>query len=754
MKSGRKLNYPGEYIPIIECQTLQELGKLTALRFIEFVVKNPHGVVALPTGKTPEYFIHYIKHYKKNWHLPQVKQDLKTILGFECEEFPDTSNLHFCQLDEFYPIDPNHSRSFTAYIRQYYLPLLNLKEENIHMVDICFTGILKEKGIKGVFPNEKVDLSLLNREPKTELEGLQKRALNEMVQFCQNYDKIISSLGGIGFFLGGIGYDGHIAFNLRGSAMNSPTRWVTLNYETAAQQATDLGGIDFSRERTALTMGLQTITAKKDVVLIIIAAGESKAKMVADAIQCPKKDPLFPASSLLGLPNARFYITKGAGVKLPGRVAENIEKKFSLWRVIQGIMDISFQTKKPLIDLKEEDFIKFPAGQAILKKYSVAQAIQLAQIHMRESLTRGVQLPENKVILHTGPHHDDVMLSYYPLVKELFRKNKSQYFAVATSGFVSVTNYYIMGLLEKMEKSNFFQKYDETLLFEKELDDIIGMFIDAYKNKDFVKMDDMECIILCHAVCDAFKVQSIDKITDKINWMFTEYFPKKQPGEQDAPEIETLKGFMRETEEDRVWRIHGVHLNDLYHMRTQFYTGDYFKPNPTIEGDAKPFFELIMKYRPDIITVAYDPIGTGPDTHYRVLQIICDALRLCDESYQPQIWGYRNVWYRFHPSFSNIICPVTQQDFDELNVDFLNSYTTQKNAQFPSPEHDGPFSGLAEKIMREQIVQIKTLLGEKDYEQLKQDYPKVQNACGFLYLKQMTREQFLKSAATLSKGLL
>ena len=67
-------------------------------------------------------------------------------------------------------------------------------------------------------------------------------------------------LGGIGFFLGGIGPDGHIAFNVRGSDHFSTTRLTATNYETQAAAATDLGGIEVSRNRLVITIGLGTIT--------------------------------------------------------------------------------------------------------------------------------------------------------------------------------------------------------------------------------------------------------------------------------------------------------------------------------------------------------------------------------------------------------------------------------------------------------------------------------------------------------------
>ena len=50
-----------------------------------------------------------------------------------------------------------------------------------------------------------------------------------------------------------------------------------------------------------------------------------------------------------------------------------------------------------------------------------------------------------------------------------------------------------------------------------------------------------------------------------------------------------------------------------------------------------------------MITVAFDPEGTGPDTHYKVLQVVAAGLRIALQrgdlvDPDPIVWGYRNVW--------------------------------------------------------------------------------------------------------------
>ena len=52
---------PTEKIPAIVVESFPELGKFAAVRFLEWVQANPGGVISLPTGKTPEFFIKWVE---------------------------------------------------------------------------------------------------------------------------------------------------------------------------------------------------------------------------------------------------------------------------------------------------------------------------------------------------------------------------------------------------------------------------------------------------------------------------------------------------------------------------------------------------------------------------------------------------------------------------------------------------------------------------------------------------------------------
>ena len=57
----------------------------------------------------------------------------------------------------------------------------------------------------------------------------------------------------------------------------------------------------------------------------------------------------------------------------------------------------------------------------------------------------------------------------------------------------------------------------------------------------------------------------------------------------------------------------------------RFYTDDFFTPMPSLEDDAMPMANLLKARQPHVLTVALDPEGTGPDTHYKVLLVSCLA---------------------------------------------------------------------------------------------------------------------------------
>jgi glucosamine-6-phosphate deaminase len=100
---------------------------------------------------------------------------------------------------------------------------------------------------------------------------------------CAAYEKKISHVGGIEFFLGGIGPDGHIAFNEPTSSLHSRTRVKTLTYDTIVANSRFFGNDVKKVPKLALTVGVQTVTDARQVLLIV--SGHNKARALHEIIE-------------------------------------------------------------------------------------------------------------------------------------------------------------------------------------------------------------------------------------------------------------------------------------------------------------------------------------------------------------------------------------------------------------------------------------------------------------------------------------
>lgn len=94
---------------------------------------------------------------------------------------------------------------------------------------------------------------------------------------CVEYERKIKKAGGIDLFLGGIGPDGHIAFNEPGSSLASRTRVKTLAYDTIIANSRFFDNDLEKVPKMALTVGVQTVMEAREVVIIITGAHKAVA---------------------------------------------------------------------------------------------------------------------------------------------------------------------------------------------------------------------------------------------------------------------------------------------------------------------------------------------------------------------------------------------------------------------------------------------------------------------------------------------
>jgi glucosamine-6-phosphate deaminase len=623
-------------------------------------------------------------------------------------------------------------------------------------------GLGRGENLNSVWPDHLVDLSLRVRSGRTKLEEKQKAVLERIDEWCQQYEDAIRDLGGIGFFLGGIGPDGHIGFNVRGSDHHSTTRLTETNYETQAAAAGDLGGIEVSGNRLVITIGLKTITFNPDCTALIIAAGEAKAEIVRLAIE-PEKSVRYPATALHDLPNARFYITRGAAKRLRARRLATLEQSDAVsdQEMERVVIDLAVDRRKRILDLTQEDFAADAFAAEILRKRpeSYRELAEKVTAALVRRIGRGSAALTNTRFLHTEPHHDDLMLGYLPyIVRHVRDATNTHFFACLTSGFTAVTNQFMLtrlGWAEAFMAKNEFAELMETGYFDPAND--LDRNRDVWQFLDGVASDHVDMRnegIARRTIRDLialYELPDTAALKQKINEL-KKYVRTQYPGAKDPPDIQQLKGMTREYEAECIWGYFGWNCSNVIHLRLGFYTGDIFTEEPTLERDVEPILDLLGTVDPDVVSVAFDPEGSGPDTHYKVLQATNAAIEGHVERTgrdDLRIWGYRNVWYRFHPAEANVYVPVSLNMFAVMENAFMNTFLSQKDASFPSYEHHGPFSELAQKIQVEQYQTLKICLGREWFHE--NPSALIRGTRGLVYLRDMDLEEFYRSSRKLKE---
>ena len=380
--------------------------------------------------------------------------------------------------------------------------------------------------------------------------------------------------------------------------------------------------------------------------------------------------------------------------------------------------------------------------------------VQQVIADVEAKLWRGAKPFEHEVIYHTGPHHDDIMLGLMPFINRQLRSPNNQvHFAIMTSGYHSVTDAFLREALQdtldylhqgRIQMVRYPDFFEQGYRFKQEKD--IHHYLDnvARRNPDEMRRG------FCHRILrDAVGLWALKSVAD-VEARFTTEIENLKAGKPNSPEVQKLKGEVREFEEELVWAYAGTALDHIHHLRLGLYesrteapevteqgrsiegpaaegsihVGPALRPfdklrvqGPDFDRDVLPILNQLRTIKPTVISVAIDSEGQGPNTHYKVMQSIAEAVRLWDKEADLKdlrIIGYRNVWSTFHPAEANVYVPVSLNAFAVFEKAFKDSYLTQVKAEFPNPDFDGPFSELAEQIWVKNYKDVQFILG-KDF---------------------------------------
>jgi len=197
---------------------------VTKIRSFAPTAERPF-VLGLPTGSTP------LSTYKKLIEMYNLEQvSFKHVVTFN--------------MDEYVGIPKAHPQSYHSFMWDNFFSHIDILPENAHLLD--------------------------GNAPDLEAE-------------CEAYEQKIKSLGGIQVFLGGIGADGHIAFNEPGSSLHSRTRIKTLTQDTIIANSRFFNNDVNLVPKLALTVGVGTIMDSHEVLIMV--NGHNKALAVQQAVE-------------------------------------------------------------------------------------------------------------------------------------------------------------------------------------------------------------------------------------------------------------------------------------------------------------------------------------------------------------------------------------------------------------------------------------------------------------------------------------
>lgn len=217
-------------------------------------MKKPF-VLGLPTGSSP------LGMYKELIKLnKRGKVSFKNVVTFN--------------MDEYVKLPEDHSQSYHSFMWNNFFSHVDIQKKNVN---------------------------ILNGNAK------------DLQAECENYEKKIADFGGVELFIGGIGPDGHVAFNEPGSSLSSLTRVKTLTHDTIVANSRFFDNDINKVPKTALTVGVKTVMDAREVLIIVSGYNKARAlqKVVEEAV-----NHMWTVSALQLHPKGIIVCDDGATVEL------------------------------------------------------------------------------------------------------------------------------------------------------------------------------------------------------------------------------------------------------------------------------------------------------------------------------------------------------------------------------------------------------------------------------------------------------
>lgn len=510
--------------------------------------ENKNCVLGLATGSSP------IKVYEE-------------LVRLHKEEGLSFQNVISFNLDEYYPMEAENTQSYHYFMHDHLFNHIDILPENVNI----------PSGTVGV---------------------------DEIYQYCIDYELKIKASGGLDFQLLGIGRTGHIGFNEPGSHYNSGTRNITLDHITRVDAAPSFLGIE-NVPRVAITMGISTIRKAKRIVLL--AWGINKASVIKETIEGEISSDV-PATYLQNHDNVTFVLDEEASSELT-RIKTPWLVKNCLWTddlIGKAVTWLSQLLGKSVLKITDKDYNNHGMSSLLVEQGS-AYNLNIKMFNKLQHTITGWpggkpnaddtnrperNTPASKSVIIFSPHPDDDVISMGGTFDRLVEQGHDVHIAYQTSGNIAVAD-------------------EEALKFAE-----VSLALNP-EDKNSLKI--------------------INDIKNK-----KEY-------DIDTPEVRNLKGLIRRKESIAATRYLSLPDENVHFLDLPFYETGRVKKDKLGEADIAIMKQIISDIKPHQIYAAGD-LADPHGTHKVCLDALFIALdEMKEEKYMDGcwVWLYRGAWHEW-----------------------------------------------------------------------------------------------------------
>ena len=562
-----------EKTPVQIFSTPKEGSKFVASEIKKLILETQsqgkNCVLGLATGSTP------ISMYAE-------------LVRMHKEEGLSFKNVITFNLDEYYPIERAAFQSYWSFMHRHLFNHIDIDKNNIYI-------------------------------PNGEL------GKDEVKKYCQHYEQLIESIGGIDLQVLGIGNNGHIGFNEPGSSIFSKTRITSLDNSTRVANSFEFQNIS-QVPRMAITMGISTIMKAKKVLLM---AWGMKAPIVLKSVEGHVTEQI-PASILQQHNDCTFVLDETAAneltrIKSPWLTGEC---EWTPQMIKRAVVNMALKLHKPVLSLTTHDYNESGLSDLLVEKGDAYEINLQVYYMLRDTITGWPggkpnatipahperSSPHPKRCLIFSPHPDDDIISMGGTFMRLHDQGHEVHVAYQTSGNIAVTDEFVTRFLD----------------FAVGFEEMFG--IDNNTSKE---------------ILDESK----------------KFLATKKLNERDTSEIRSIKGLIRRCEAKATCRYVGLKDENIHFQNLPFYETGTVEKKPLSDEDIQNTIQLLNEIKPHQIFCAGD-LADPHGTHKVCLDIVFESIKRIKAAGEEWInncyvWMYKGAWQEWDIAEIEMAIPMS-----------------------------------------------------------------------------------------------